>query len=1083
MVRWRLVLGIVLAGWLLPAALSARVVERYIGSDISQHIPYVGRDLFQDSDTLRLNGRILERGSEYTIDRFKRRFELSVDTVSAGDTLTVIYTALPRWLKASIGRELPEESGGTAAPRPFAPDESWSRTSAASSNVRFSGAKSFRFSARSSGSSEFSQALDLAVSGEISPGVEITGAISDRGYDPTYGTANSRLSELDKVNLSLRSKRLAAQIGDITLQDLPDLPATKSVSGATAELTYPTWSAGALVSRPRGRFTTARFQGQDGFQGPYQISRGSGAESIVPGSETVWLDGARLEKGAGKDFTIDYATGRVTFTAAHPIDRRSRIEIDYEPLAGAYEEELIALHGGGGRADSTWYLAVGMLRDGDDREQPITGELSPEDLALLQQSGDTAVARSGARADTLGSYVLITDSLPDSLYRYVGAGNGNWDVRFSFVGTGGGSYRFLGGDRYEYVGEGNGDYRPVVVLETPERTDYVRVNGGWRNETAGDIELEFRGTRHDRNLFSRFDDDDNDGALVLAQWKKAWGAGDRQNRLRLLHRRLGSRYRSRTRINRPDFARDYLLPAGGFLGADENLTEFSGSVSPDAHIVVKPAAGLVHYRGTFDSKTGGIDVDYHQDDGIDVSAGYSRIETSFVQSDSMSPAPAGTGDNVRGSARMGVNPGTALRIGAEWDRRHNTYNSFLAGTKYMRLGGLVESATERASYEYYVEDSLTGDWSEILSRHRLTAGSQRRLGHLTYDLTASYQWLDRPDGREENFLSRTSLQYQQPRNRLSISAAYTISEERRNARGITYLEVEPGQGEYILEDGRYVPDPDGNFIQVEELLSESERVRRGERAFNLNKDWRTVLVRFNSVINEELLPGGSRPIWWLVPFLSDGGEPFLYYSRRYDGDLRLLPSSGFHAVNFAASEDVEQRLLAGQSRRRRDVKGSLTLKQRLAETYLSEVVELFRSTRDIYYADGGDIDGYRAGTQARQRVGRGELSGGFSIRRAESKTKERSLQYTATAGSRFPIAGAGELRTSLDVYWQDLSGVAGVPPYRLTDSRFGKRGVVWSVMYRQGVRGGLRINAAISGRHADDRIARITGRGEIVAGF
>ena len=68
--------------------------------------------------------------------------------------------------------------------------------------------------------------------------------------------------------------------------------------------------------------------------------------------------------------------------------------------------------------DSTFFVSVGVLREGDDRDQPVVGELSESDRALLAVAGDRSAMRSGVVADTTGAYVLVVDSLPDSVYQY-----------------------------------------------------------------------------------------------------------------------------------------------------------------------------------------------------------------------------------------------------------------------------------------------------------------------------------------------------------------------------------------------------------------------------------------------------------------------------------------------------------------------------------------------------------------------------------------------------------------------------------------------------------------------------------------
>ncbi|RME25405.1 MAG: hypothetical protein D6800_07660, partial [Candidatus Zixiibacteriota bacterium] len=334
-----------------------------------------------------------------------------------------------------------------------------------------------------------------------------------------------------------------------------------------------------------------------------------------------------------------------------------------------------------------------------------------------------------------------------------------------------------------------------------------------------------------------------------------------------------------------------------------------------------------------------------------------------------------------------------------------------------------------------------------------------------------------------NLLGRTSLHYANPKARLSVATSYTLSDEQRNARSITYLEVDQGLGNFSFEDGQYVPDPDGNFIQVEELLSDVARVRRGVKSFRISKEYTQALIRFRSDIEEELQDGGHRSAWWLVPFYSDGSQPYLFYARSYDGELRLIRWRGFHAVNFLYNDDVERRDITGATRARRSTRLQTKLKQAIRETYLEEGGEWFSTDRDQLFAGAGKAEGYTVSITVRQVIPVGEISSRLGYRYAGTDSDARSRQVTVTAGSRFRLPGGGELRGRLDLYTQTLENISGVPDFVLTANRFGRRGAEWSLLVNYGAGKDVRVNVSLRGRHSDARPARITARGEVIAGF
>lgn len=1056
--------------------IQARTITEYIGAEIPRQITVPSAGIYIDSDTLYMNGRPLARGTEYRYSSVDRTFVLEIDAAET-DTLTVIYSEVPAWVGRTYGREIPEVVASTDAVPIPQQLESPPMSGGFAQDIKLSGAKTFRFNAQSSGANDFGQSLDLKITGELAPGLELTGALTDRGYDPTYGTATSRLSELDRLNLQLKSHRLLARIGDITLPNSFGGPG-KNVSGASMALSYPRWTMHAAAARPKGRFASVNLTGENGFQGPYQVGQQGKARPIVPGSETVYLDGRPLERGLDKDYTFDYPNGQITFSVRNPIDRRSRIEIDFEPQATTYRQELL---GGGGSAilgDSLVIVSTEMLREGDDRDQLLLGELSEFDKGLLQSSGDVDPLRSGIRGDTSGNYTLVADSLPDSVFMYVGPQAGQYDVTFSYVGRGQGDYLFLGSDNYRYAGSGKGDYLPMVQLPRPVRSDYFQSTVDIRT-AAGQLSANIRHSTADRNLFSEFDDNDNSGLFYSLDYIKEWQGNGRPGKFSLQRRVREATFAQRERLNVADFTREYFLPVGYVPASDEIIHRGNLLVNPFSWLTLEPNFAYLRYTGEFGSSTGGGAVTISPGDRLSVRSSWQELSAERTSDSSNASGSART---FTSSARYRIGKSYSLASAFEQDQRDNDYFGVRQGTRYNRWSVGAGSDNESILYERLIEDSLMPNWSESAKRDRVTGSSNRRIGNFSYSAAATWQNLREVQSSEEGFLGRATMNYVDNRRQLNVSSSYLVSEEQRYARGITYLEVESGRGNFILENGRYIPDQFGNFIQVEELLSTRARVRRGEKSFQLSKDWELIDVRFTSQIQEELLESGERSVWWAVPFLTDMTQPYLYFSRRYDSDLRLLPWGGFHAINLLVSDDIEERLVGDTRPLRRDSRGRITFKQFSGILFFEESLELFRADRDAYYGGIGVVDGYRIGGIVRRVTSLMEVSGGGAYRNAKATGQQVDL-YSLLLGSRLRVLNKGELRSDIEVYRQIFDGVSEEYSYQLTESKYGTRGLVWTLGANYGVRQGLKINVMLTGRHSDDRPGRVTGRGEVVASF
>ncbi|MFQ5453016.1 MAG: hypothetical protein ACE5D6_02370 [Candidatus Zixiibacteriota bacterium] len=1055
-----------------------------IGTEIPERYFINSAQIFYQSDSLYLNQRLLIRNKDYSFNSHRKTFDLANMNRSNNDTLLIIYSEIPSWIKTSYGRELPEITPGTVVRSEYSHQAAKDVGSTRFSNINMSGTKTFRFSSRSSGSSNFNQSLDLQLSGNLTPGLEINGTVSDRGFNPSYGTSNSRINELDKINLKLTSKTFTAQIGDVLLNQKNSYGAAgyKKMSGALFEFNESNFRLDAAAARPRGRYETFLFYGADGRQGPYQIGDGSRALPIVPGSETIWLDGSKLSRGANKDYIIDYPVGRITFNVNHPVDNRSRIEIDYEPLTTSYKGELFTTGGAVALKDSSLTVDIRWLREGDDKELLLLGNLTEQDKNILSTVGDNTfqAVRSGVRQDSLGNYIIIADSLPDSVFQYVGEKMGDYSVIFSFFGQGKGDYQFLGSGQYRYAGIGNGDYSPLIIIPAPERTDYYISNLSVHNNVLGEIKAEFQQSRFDRNLLSNLDDNDNDKIYYSFQITRSLSQKNKNNYVTFKTRKKEFKFKSRKRLYRADFNRDFLIPNNFQADADETIYDLISSASISPLIDVRPFYSQLIYKNRFRSNTGGIGIIITPNDNLNFSTRWKTIRTTL---DSSSSGEKGKGDIINNS--ISYNKGSSLKIVTdyEYDSREHDYADNKRGTRYNQIRLAVQKNYEKIRYEYYIEDSLIIGWQRVLKRNRVTASSSRKINHLNYNALITYQWLQQTGFNENTFLSRLNIQYNNSDNLLNMGAVYALSEETRNSRGINYIEVEAGEGNYIFEDGTYVPDVDGNFIRVEEILSEQSKVGRGEKSFHFSKAWPKVSVRFNSNIVEELLPQGERTLWWIIPFLSDQNQPYQFYVRRYNSDVRLFPIAGGHVVNLNYSEDNEIRSISGSPQIRKDVQGELIIKQVVKNAYFEQMYKLFNNDRNTYYNGGGNIEGYKISLSYRQLLSSNEISVGTGYRKAESDIKEQSKTFAVIIGSRYQVIRKGELRSSLEFYRQTLGNIDGNPSFLLTDNRPGKKGAVWSLALRYGLKKGMRVNFSLSGRHSDSRTARITGKGEFIAGF
>ncbi|MBD3321335.1 MAG: hypothetical protein GF350_09605, partial [Chitinivibrionales bacterium] len=134
-------------------------------------------------------------------------------------------------------------------------------------DLSISGYQSVGVSIGNAGGTNFEQALDVSIFGEIAPETELKGHLSDQGS--TLEGATREISEIDMIYITLTNPRYAATVGDQYLS-WPSgglLFGEKKIKGLSAAYT-PKWGHvkgfGALSG---GKFAVQNIRGSNGIQG------------------------------------------------------------------------------------------------------------------------------------------------------------------------------------------------------------------------------------------------------------------------------------------------------------------------------------------------------------------------------------------------------------------------------------------------------------------------------------------------------------------------------------------------------------------------------------------------------------------------------------------------------------------------------------------------------------------------------------------------------------------------------------------------------------------------------------------------
>jgi hypothetical protein len=372
-----------------------------------------------------------------------------------------------------------------------------------SDNLKISGVKDFSFDLDQG----FDQGLRVYITGDVQ-GVGIEGALSDKA---TSGST-VQLSEVEKMYLRAFTKNFEAGLGNLSVKlpyDIQDEIQGARIGIHTADKNN-AWNCAYAVNR--GVTKRTRFAGEEGKQSPYFLEK-----PVISGSERVYL-GQGIDPpmllNIDEDYKIDYENGILSFTNKNIITGNSRIEIEYKQAVADYPNIYAETDA---EIDLRYASFTGLFRRRyDDKENPLTFSLAPEEKDSLESAGDTSnVVHTYADSSETGDYIIDAGH-----FVYVGVDSGIYTVNFFYVGENNGAYVYDPDlNAFVYQGPDQGNYSPDKLVPLPEKHDFYGA-GMYLLKT---LQVNVFGAVIDKNTFSHIDDADNMGMGCEAYLKKDLG--------------------------------------------------------------------------------------------------------------------------------------------------------------------------------------------------------------------------------------------------------------------------------------------------------------------------------------------------------------------------------------------------------------------------------------------------------------------------------------------------------------------------------------------------------------------------------
>jgi hypothetical protein len=668
--------------------------------------------------------------------------------------------------------------------------------------------------------------LDLQISGQITDNVNLRASIQDNNVPIQESGYSQNLNQFDQVFIELYGENWKIRAGDVNLVEDESYFANyqKKVQGLSVAGTFPgeetsvdAFAAGALV---RGVFTRNRFRGQEGNQGPYKLTGPNGElfALIVSGSETVFVNGVAVQRGESEDYTIDYNAGEITFNPTFPITSEMRIIVQFQYADRNYSR--IVATGGGKVSNENFEIGAFVYSENDLKNQPLQQNLSDEQKQILADAGDDQnqmVAPSAVESDFDENRVLYRKETVNGLERFVYSTNPDDDlfqVKFTLVGANQGNYVLSNATAiakvYEYVAPQNsipqGNYSPVTRLFAPEKLQLAVVNGSVNPTKKTDINFELAASKNDQNLYSDRDAGDNDGFAGHVDFDQLLATFEDKSQLDALGSLdyVNRDFKTIQRIYAIEFNRNWNLsqtrPSGNQRFAKAGL-RYSSPDHGTARIDFQNLDFSESYSGFREQ--------------VNANLKFGRLKTHLNGSFLKSEGQLYDSKFFRGYANAQYDFDTlwvGTNLSAESNKQFATETDKLTGlsqrfNNYEIYTGIGDSTGVYAQigYRHRVNDSLRESELQRVSasdnyylKSRLIQNKNTRLS--VYANFRDYRNTEPNTPDEQSLNSRVLYNQFLFERMVSLNTAYETNSGTLPRQEFTYVEVNPGEGEYTWND-------------------------------------------------------------------------------------------------------------------------------------------------------------------------------------------------------------------------------------------------------------------------------------------
>ena len=337
--------------------------------------------------------------------------------------------------------------------------------------------------------------IDLRINGKLNNDISIQAVISDNNLPFQEDGSSYKLQEFDKVYIRIFNEKNEIITGDIfTKNNTRFLKYNRKAKGMILKnvrhLESYSYSNLSSISMSKGKYATQSFNGDDGNQGPYKLNGRNGENYIIvlSGTEKLFMNGVKLDRGIDRDYIIDYNTAEIIFTSKNLISKDDRFYVEFEYNERSYGQSVIT--SSQKLINKNLDLSIHIYSELDWKNQNYLRELSDSEKHLLSEIGDSEIDVYSLSVDSTSfSEEKILYKKVDTLinginlqfYRHSSnSDSAIYQIRFTEVNQNEGDYILkeegLNGKTYEWIPpiftNGNfisqGNFTPYIKIISPK---------------------------------------------------------------------------------------------------------------------------------------------------------------------------------------------------------------------------------------------------------------------------------------------------------------------------------------------------------------------------------------------------------------------------------------------------------------------------------------------------------------------------------------------------------------------------------------------------------------------------------------